>query len=41
MVIIVEFGIYFLKFGGVRIEDIIVIMENGVERFMKMEREFI
>ncbi len=41
MVITVEPGIYIPKFGGVRIEDTIVITESGAKRLTKMERELI
>ncbi len=41
MVITIEPGIYLPKFGGVRIEDTLVITENGARRLTKMERELI
>ncbi|KUH32202.1 peptidase M24 [Thermococcus celericrescens] len=41
MVITIEPGIYLPKFGGVRIEDTILITENGAERLTKTERELI
>nr|WP_297506151.1 Xaa-Pro dipeptidase PepQ [Thermococcus sp.] len=41
MVITVEPGIYIPKFGGVRIEDTIVITEKGARRLTKTERELI
>ena len=41
MVITVEPGIYIPKFGGVRIEDTIVITKNGARRLTKTERELI
>ena len=41
MVITVEPGIYIPKFGGVRIEDTIVITDNGARRLTKTERELI
>ncbi|NJE42143.1 Xaa-Pro dipeptidase PepQ [Thermococcus sp. GR6] len=41
MVITIEPGIYIPKFGGVRIEDTVLITENGAKRLTKTERELI
>ncbi|CAD5244199.1 Xaa-Pro dipeptidase PepQ [Thermococcus camini] len=41
MVITIEPGIYLPKFGGVRIEDTVLITENGAKRLTKTERELI
>jgi len=41
VVITIEPGIYIPKFGGVRIEDTIVITKNGAKRLTKTERELI
>ena len=41
MVITIEPGIYLPKFGGVRIEDTVLITENGAVRLTKTERELI
>ena len=41
MVITIEPGIYIPKFGGVRIEDTVVITKNGAKRLTKTERELI
>ena len=41
MVITIEPGIYIPKFGGVRIEDTVLITENGAVRLTKTERELI
>ncbi|WP_042698698.1 Xaa-Pro dipeptidase PepQ [Thermococcus sp. PK] len=41
MVVTIEPGIYIPKFGGVRIEDTIVITKNGAKRLTKTDRELI
>ena len=41
MVITIEPGIYIPKFGGVRIEDTVLITKNGAKRLTKTERELI
>jgi len=41
MVITIEPGIYIPKLGGVRIEDTVVITDNGARRLTKTERELI
>ncbi|WP_461863228.1 Xaa-Pro dipeptidase PepQ [Thermococcus sp.] len=41
MVVTIEPGIYIPKFGGVRIEDTIVITKSGARRLTKTERELI
>lgn len=41
MVITIEPGIYIPRFGGVRIEDTVVLERNGVRRLTRMERELI
>ncbi|WP_087037996.1 Xaa-Pro dipeptidase PepQ [Thermococcus litoralis] len=41
MVITIEPGIYIPKFGGVRIEDTVVITKNGAKRLTKTDRELI
>ncbi len=41
MVITVEPGIYIPKFGGVRIEDTVLITEDGAKRLTKTDRELI
>lgn len=41
MVITVEPGIYIENFGGVRIEDMLVVTENGCENFTKSEKKLI
>jgi len=41
MVITIEPGIYIPKFGGVRIEDTVVLTSDGAKRLTKMERELI
>ncbi|ASJ16766.1 peptidase M24 [Thermococcus chitonophagus] len=41
MVITIEPGIYIPKFGGVRIEDTVVITKSGAKRLTKTERELI
>ncbi|WP_461866590.1 Xaa-Pro dipeptidase PepQ [Thermococcus sp.] len=41
MIITIEPGIYIPKFGGVRIEDTVVITKNGAKRLTRTERELI
>lgn len=41
MVITIEPGIYLPKFGGVRIEDTVLITEDGARRLTRMDRELI
>ncbi len=41
MVVTIEPGIYIPKFGGVRIEDTVVITKSGARRLTKTERELI
>ncbi len=41
MIITIEPGIYIPKFGGVRIEDTVLITESGAVRLTKTERELI
>ena len=41
MVITIEPGVYIPKFGGVRIEDTVVITENGAKRLTRTERDLI
>ncbi|AEH24457.1 Xaa-Pro dipeptidase PepQ [Pyrococcus yayanosii] len=41
MVITIEPGIYMPKFGGVRIEDTVLVTKNGGRRLTKTERELI
>ena len=41
MVVSCEPGIYILGFGGVRIEDLVCVKENGIQNFTKLGKELI
>ena len=41
MVVTVEPGIYIKDFGGVRIEDMVVITESGIDNLTKSEKQLI
>lgn len=41
MVVIIELGIYIEDFGGVRIEDIVVVKSGGCEILIKLLKELI
>lgn len=41
MIFIIEFGIYFLGFGGVRIEDDVVVINGRGKRLIRVDRELV
>ena len=41
MVVTVEPGIYIENFGGVSIEDMVIIQDNGIENLMTFSKELI
>lgn len=40
-VVTIEPGLYYPEIGGIRIEDMVVITEDGFENLTKMEKEFV
>jgi len=40
-IITIEPGLYYPEIGGIRLEDIVLITEDGFENFTKLEKKFV